>query len=92
MRQLFGIILCIWLSACSLAPKETTIVIYSTNDMHAQIDKTFCLAPQTLLVSHFAGEPEPATLRNPNTYKNKASQHHCQLYPALPLGLEPRTL
>lgn len=38
MRQLFGIILCIWLSACSLAPKETTIVIYSTNDMHAQID------------------------------------------------------
>ena len=38
MRQLLGLILCLWLSACSLTPKETTIVIYSTNDMHAQID------------------------------------------------------
>lgn len=38
MRQLLSLILCLWLSACSLTPKETTIVIYSTNDMHAQID------------------------------------------------------
>ena len=38
MRPLLSLILCLWLSACSLAPKETTLVIYSTNDMHAQID------------------------------------------------------
>ena len=38
MRQLLGLILCLWITACSLTPKETTIVIYSTNDMHAQID------------------------------------------------------
>lgn len=38
MRILFSLLLCLCLSACSLTSKETTIVIYSTNDMHAQID------------------------------------------------------
>lgn len=38
MKLLVSLILCLWLSACSLSPTETTIVIYSTNDMHAQID------------------------------------------------------
>lgn len=38
MRQLFSLVLCLLLTACSLTPKETTLVIYSTNDMHAHID------------------------------------------------------
>jgi len=70
MRQLFSLILCIWLSACSLTPKETTIVIYSTNDMHAQIDNYAKVAahleserakhPNTLILSGgdmFSGNP-----------------------------------
>lgn len=38
MRLLLNFILCLLLAACSFTPKETTLVIYSTNDMHAQID------------------------------------------------------
>ena len=70
MRQLFSLILCIWLSACSLSNKETTIVIYSTNDMHAQIDNYAKVAaylegerdkyPNTLVLSGgdmFSGNP-----------------------------------
>ena len=70
MRQLFSLILCIWLSACSLIPKETTIVIYSTNDMHAQIDNFAKVSayleserakhPNTLILSGgdmFSGNP-----------------------------------
>ena len=70
MRPLLSLILCIWLSACSLTPKETTIVIYSTNDMHAQIDNFAKVAayleserakyPHTLILSGgdmFSGNP-----------------------------------
>lgn len=70
MRSLLCLVLSIWLSACSLAPKETTIVIYSTNDMHAQIDNFAKVAayleserskhPNTLVLSGgdmFSGNP-----------------------------------
>ena len=70
MRQLLGLILCLFLSACSLTPKETTIVIYSTNDTHAQIDSYAKVAaylkserekhPNTLILSAgdmFSGNP-----------------------------------
>ena len=70
MRQLLGLILCLFLSACSLTTKETTIVIYSTNDTHAQIDNYAKVAaylkserekhPNTLILSAgdmFSGNP-----------------------------------
>ena len=64
MRQLLGLILCLFSSACSLTPKETTIVIYSTNDTHAQIDNYAKVAaylkserekhPNTLILKYYA--------------------------------------
>lgn len=70
MKQFIGFIFCLLLTACSLTPKETTVVIYSTNDMHAQIDNYAKVAafleserekyPNTLILSGgdmFSGNP-----------------------------------
>ena len=70
MRQLFVLIACLLLSSCTFSPQETTLVIYSTNDMHAQIDNYAKVAafldsertkhPNTLILSGgdmFSGNP-----------------------------------